>query len=242
MKKTIVEFIIALLILVMSLAIGGYVLHLLITRKGDIFGRNGESTTQSTTGRSSSKAKTTSTQADDYTGTMWIGDSRFVGMDKAVDITSTDRNFLVAKIGQGLPWFKNTALTSVKKIRSKNSALKTWRYVICLGVNDLKDIDNYIEEYKTLTAEDSKIELILVSVNPVKDYPSISNSQIEAFNEKLKDACDENGWYYIDTYTTLMDQGYKTTDGLHYDNDTYKTIYQGILDGLSEYESEKQKS
>jgi hypothetical protein len=240
MKKTVIEFIVTLIILLLSVSIGVYVLRLMILRKGDLFGRNGSITTEQTTKTEKSGSKTKAAlETDDYTGTMWIGDSRYVGMDKAVDIESQDRNFVVAKIGQGLPWFKNTALKTVNKIRKQNSALKTWRYVICLGVNDLGDINNYIEEYKTLTEEDPSIRLVLVSVNPVKDYPSISNKDVQSFNEKLKDACDENDWYYIDTYSKLMKSGYTTTDGLHYNDETYQEIYDGIKEGLSEYEEKK---
>lgn len=248
MKKQIPELILSIAVLAMAVLIGGYVLRLAVKRNGDIFNKYSESSESASKKNTSSKSKNSSKSDDAYqesseeTGTFWIGDSRFVGMDKAVDIEeNNDRSFVVARIGQGLSWFEGTALPQVKKIRAKNTAYTNWRYVICLGVNDLGNIDRYIEEYETLTSEDDSIELILVSVNPVKNYPSITNADIRSFNKKLKAACDENDWYYIDTYSDLMDEGYETTDGLHYTDETYEEIYDDIREGLSDYEKEKQE-
>jgi hypothetical protein len=153
-------------------------------------------------------------------------------MDKAVDIENHDREFCVAKVGQGLYWFKNTALKKIEKIKKENTSLTSWRYVICLGVNDLGNINNYLEEYKKIAKEDSNIQLILVSVNPVKNYPSITNSQIKKFNVKLSDA----GYDYIDTFSKMQKEGFTSTDGLHYDDATYKKIYSYIKKGLLELE------
>lgn len=169
---------------------------------------------------------------DESVGTIFIGDSRFVGMDKAVDIESNDREFCVAKVGQGYVWFKNTALKKIEKIKKDNTSLTSWRYVVCLGVNDLGNIDKYLELYKEITKEDQNIQLILVSVNPVKNYPSITNSSIKKFNTKLSDA----GYDYIDTFSKMQKEGFTSTDGLHYDNDTYKKIYSYIKKGLLELE------
>lgn len=168
------------------------------------------------------------TKDDETVGTIFIGDSRFVGMDEVVNIEGHDREFLVAKIGQGYFWFKNTALKKCENIRKKNTALTKWRYVICLGVNDLSNIKNYLKEYKKLTKNDDNIQLILVSVNPVKNYSSVSNENIKKFNMKLKEA----GYDYIETYKNLTKNGFNTTDGLHYDRETYRVIYNLIEDGL----------
>ncbi len=238
------EFILVLIILIAAIAFGGFVIYRTVQNDGDFWGRNQTETEETTTteeddtdsGTDSTKKKTISAAYEDESvGTILIGDSRFVGMDKVVDVEEDqNRQWLVAKVGQGLSWFNNEALPSVKRIRSNNTAIETWRYVICLGVNDLGNIDGYIETYEDLTEDDSSIQLILVSVNPVGDYPGITNSDIEDFNDALQEACEENGWDYIDTYSQLMDNGYSTTDGLHYSNSTYQDIYDYILEGIAE--------
>ncbi len=165
-----------------------------------------------------------------------LGDNIFYGqgfsakLNKAVDIEAEDRQFVVAKVGMGYNWFVKSALPEIKKIKAENTALTKWRYVINLGVNDLLDINKYLDEYDELTNEDSSIQLVLVSVNPVKDYPTITNSSIKKFNSKLMDA----GYDYIDTYSALVKKGYETVDGLHYKDATYDDIYDLIESGLSD--------
>lgn len=178
------------------------------------------------------KSKNSFTKDDETVGTIFIGDSRFVGMDDEVDIESHDREFCIAKIGQGYFWFKNNALKKCDDIRKENTALTKWRYVVCLGVNDIQNIKNYLEEYKRLTRNDETIQLILVSVNPVKDYATVNNTQIKKFNTKLQDA----GYDYIDTYSQMEKNGFESTDGLHYTNKTYRMIYNLIEDGLLKLE------
>ncbi len=159
-------------------------------------------------------------------GTIYIGDSRTVGMDDVIDIENEEENaFVVAKVGQGYSWFSSTALTQVEQIKKRNTDIDAWQYIINLGVNDLGSIDKYLEKYEKLAEEDN-IEIILVSVNPVKNYPTVSNDDIEAFNEKL----EESGFYYIDTYSVLEEEGFSTSDGLHYTSDTYELIYETIND------------
>ncbi len=224
------DFILALVVLIAAILFAVIVLVTSFKRNGgSLFPVEKAQTTETNATKSGKNAYT----ADDETvGTIFIGDSRFVGMDKAVDIESHEREFCVAKVGQGYYWFKNTALKQIEKIRKENTALTKWRYVVCLGVNDLGNSKNYIEEYEELTGKDDSIQLVLVSVNPVKNYPSITNSQIKKFNIKLSDA----GYDYIDTFSVLQKKGFNSTDGLHYDDETYKTIYDLIEKGLLDLE------
>ena len=229
MKKY-ADFILALIALIISIGFAIIVITMNVKKNGGSLFPVEKSETQESNATKSGKNAYT---ADDETvGTIFIGDSRFVGMDKAVDIESKDRQFCVAKIGQGYYWFKNTALKKIEKIRKENTALTKWRYVVCLGVNDLGNSENYLKLYDELTSSDDSIQLVLVSVNPVKNYPTITNSQIKKFNVKLSDA----GYDYIDTFSQLQKKGFQSTDGLHYDNETYEVIYNLIEKGLMDLE------
>lgn len=253
MKKTVAEFIVTLLVLVTAVGLGAYVIKLTIDNDGVLpvqfvspgsggsTGGDGSSSGPSTGSGTSllnrlslkkTESSTSTVTVAEPTGTIFIGDSRFVGMDGAVDIEGTNNQFVVAQVGEGLTWFKSNGMRQVKKIRKENSALTHWRYVFCLGVNDLWDIDAYLDEYDALR-EDPDVELILVSVNPVKNYPSITNSDIEDFNAKVKDYADENGLQYIDTYDALIDMGFSSTDGLHYSDSTYQDIYDIISEVIN---------
>lgn len=244
MKKYIAEFIVTLMVLAVSVGLGAYVVKVTIDNGGSLFGTvadNSDGSTDTSTpasrvmenirlSRSTSSTDTTGTS--EPTGTIFIGDSRTVGMDGVVDIEGTNNQFVVAKVGQGLSWFKKSGLSSVEELRKENSVLTHWRLICLLGVNDLWDLDAYLEEFDTLR-EDSEVELILVSVNPVDGHPSISNTKIETFNAGLQDYAEENSLQYIDTYDFLMDAGYETQDGLHYKDATYQEIYDQIESAIT---------
>ncbi|MEE3482316.1 MAG: hypothetical protein VZQ80_10075 [Lachnospiraceae bacterium] len=239
MKKYIAEFIVTLVVLAAAVGLGAYVVKVTIDNGGSLFGPvadNSDGSTDSTTPASRvienirlsrSANETDTTGFSEPTGTVFIGDSRTVGMDGVVDIEGTNNQFVVAKVGEGLAWFKKSGLSSVEELRKENSVLTHWRLICLLGVNDLWDLDAYLEEFDTLR-EDSEVELILVSVNPVDGHPSISNTKIETFNAGLQDYAEENSLQYIDTYDFLMDAGYETQDGLHYKDATYQEIYDQI--------------
>lgn len=161
-----------------------------------------------------------------HTGYIFVGDSRFVNMNDVCGISKRDNLFMVAKVGEGYNWFSETALQQIKRITS-SGLFDKWKLIICLGINDLGNIDKYVKKYGSLK---DVYDITLVSVNPVNNYGNLSNSQIETFNSVLT----ELSYDYIDTYHLLLSTGYATTDGLHYSGDTTRKIYNGILLGLDE--------
>jgi hypothetical protein len=233
--KRYIDFILALIALIVSVTIAVIVVRVSVKRNGGSLFPVVEEVSKKKDAKQTSKTAdggnvVSYNSADEDVGTIFIGDSRFVGMDDAVDIASHDREFCVAKVGQGYNWLVDTGLDKIEAIRKKNTSLTKWRYVIDLGINDLPNIDKYIAEYKKISKADPTIQIILVSVNPVKNYKGRSNSDIEDFNDKLIDT----GYDYIDTYTTLKNDGFTSTDGLHYDNETYEKIYDLIEKALKE--------
>lgn len=165
---------------------------------------------------------------------LYVGDSRIVGMKSALENNNID---YIAEVGKGYDWYKNVALASIEEKIQNNSNLIV---VLCLGVNDLNNIDNYISAYKDLISKYSSNSIYIMSVTPVDESKakasgySVTNTGIEAFNKKLSENFSSN---YIDIYNNLTNVG--TSDGLHYDNDTYKTINSLVLSGISSSGKEK---
>lgn len=182
-------------------------------------------------GADNSSDTTSDGSDDEATGYIFIGDSRFVGMDAACEITDnpSNREYVVAKVGQGLSWLKEYGLQEAEQVEQTHPSITKWKYVICLGVNDLVDLDDYIEEYTML--KDSH-DLILVSVGPVGPSAEIENEDIQVFNQQIRNFCEDNDIPYIDYYTTLSAEGYTTQDGLHYPNSVYERIYEIIEEGI----------
>ena len=166
------------------------------------------------------------TYAETTKDIIFIGDSRTVGMDKIVRFSDNENFYKVAEVGKGYDWLVTEALPKIDKIEA-NSLDCTEVYL--LGVNDLGNVDKYTEWFKARAVDHN---IVVVSVNPVENYKSVSNYSISNFNAKIA----ESGVNYIDTNTTMQDIPYKkTTDGLHYNKKTYQYLYKILLTSLCEY-------
>lgn len=164
----------------------------------------------------------------EQTGYIYLGDSRFVGMNRYIHIDEMENTFVVAKVGKGLSWLENTAAGKIKEIMRSNADIDNWVIITGLGINDYWNAAKYIDYYDTM----DDVQLILVSVNPVEkdrcdthgyDYGKLSEG-IASFNDKLM----ETDYQYIDVYTSMMEEGFATVDGVHYKKDTYQFIYDTI--------------
>lgn len=181
------------------------------------------------------KYASSKTKKKTITGYIYIGDSRFVGMNDVCGIEDSKKTFVIAEIGKGYKWFESTALPKMKEIKKNNKSINNWKIVIGLGVNDLYNVNRYIKKYKSMA---KKNNIIIVSVNPIEYHKSLSNADITKFNSKIKEI---KGIKYIDTYNYLISNGYKTTDGLHYDNNTYKKIYKKVKLSIKKSKNQKTK-
>lgn len=179
--------------------------------------------------------------------TIYVGDSRTVGMCSANDIGNNSE--CIAEVGKGYGWLKTTAVPKIYTSLNKHNNANV---VINLGVNDLGTTDtntingqasNYAKIYNELASKYPKSKVIIVSVGVVSDsdfekqkeavnkgllYTTISNQSVEAFNKAIKNNISGSNISYCDINTALKSK-YKTAgDGLHYTNDTYKSIYTEI--------------
>lgn len=157
----------------------------------------------------------------DYT--LFIGDSRTVGMCQSVSIDSNAE--CIAEIGKGYSWLANEKLGEIK---SKLTEHPNSNVVINLGVNDYYNINNYIDLYNELSRSYPNAKFVIVSVTHVTDTESknIKNKDIESFNNSLKNGLNKN-ITYCDIYSYIKDN-YSTSGGIHYDADAYEGIYNAI--------------
>ncbi len=168
---------------------------------------------------------------EEFTGKyIFVGDSRIVGMSSAVSASNT---VFIGKVGSGYSWLKSTASTKLAKYLNADANAKV---IFAFGVNDLGNISSYISYYKKLIAKYPNTEFYMMSVNPVNETTAkkygytVKNSQIKTFNTKLKKAFSSR---YVDTYTYLTNNGFSTSDGIHYKSSTYKKIYNYVISAVS---------
>ncbi len=178
---------------------------------------------------SSTGKKTVKVFYGDY---IFVGDSRMVGMQKAIAPSDTK---YIAENGQGYTWLNSTAGVTLRYYLKSNPDVKV---VLALGVNDLGNVKKYITYYKKLIKEFPKTKFYVLSINPVDEAKeakygySVKNSQIETFNKKIyADATLKSR--YINTYKYLKSEGYTTRDGLHYTAAVYKKLYNYIVGKIS---------
>lgn len=170
--------------------------------------------TTKTTKKTTKKATSTPTPKPKYSGYLFVGDSRTVGLDEAVDGISS-----IAKVGAGVSYFKSI-VSDVTKVRGKN-------VIFNFGVNDRDRYKDYVAVYKSLPKEFiQNNNVIVMSVNPTDGSKYKGwNADIEKFNKYVKKNLP-SGIKYLDTYSVLVKEGFQTRDGCHYKPVTYKRIAQ----------------
>ena len=149
---------------------------------------------------------------------LFVGDSRTVQMQMAVG--STDKSY-IAKVGEGYTYFRDVAVPAIMQNAGKGTTM-----IINFGVNDLANVKKYanLVNANIDTWINAGITVYYSSVTPVGSNASVSNAQIEAFNATLKENLDPRvNW--IDSYSYLTQTGFSSSDGLHYNKDTYKSLY-----------------
>ena len=158
---------------------------------------------------------------------VFVGDSRTVQMQKAVG--STDKAY-IAKIGEGYSWFKNTALSEIPSYAGTGTTM-----IINFGVNDLANASKYIQLVNSNIDAwtEAGITVYYAAVTPVGNCSSVSNAQIENFNARLQSELDPRV-QWLDGYTYLTQTGFSTADGLHYNNDTYRSLYSYYMSVITQ--------
>ena len=163
----------------------------------------------------------------DDTTAFIVGDSRTVQMQMAVG--STDKAY-IAKVGEGYSWFSNTALSEIPHYAGNGTTM-----IINFGVNDLANASKYIRLINSNIDAwtEAGITVYYAAVTPVGGNASVSNSQIESFNARMQSELDPRV-QWLDGYTYLTQTGFSTADGLHYNSDTYRSLYSYYMSVITQ--------
>jgi len=142
--------------------------------------------------------------------------------------TKDNNNLWVGAVGKGRDWFVNYG-----SIQADPYITAGTKVVINLGVNDTRQVDKYIEDMNKIcqTWIDRGASVYYLSVNPLDYSKYVNNDNIVAFNSTLSAGLiPDIKW--IDSYSYLINNGYTTVDGIHYNHATSKAIYNFCLDNL----------
>lgn len=156
------------------------------------------------------------------TNYVFVGDSRFVAISqKYAEIEDT----FIAKVGVGCQFFvENEAL-----IRSYDS--EDTVFIVNLGVNSLLYYSpNYFAEVMNNFAQTVKGRVCYATVGPVNDVKSIAagygerNNAVDSWNKQVASLLSSDVML-IDVNSYLNKIGFYTTDGIHYADTTYYSMY-----------------
>lgn len=147
---------------------------------------------------------------------MYVGDSRIENMKNAVQ---DDSITYITNGGGNYEWFSNEGITNVDSqiVEKPNQII-----VFNLGINDLDNVDNYINKYNELITKYPDTKFFILSVNPVDESDtniSVTNDDISLFNSKMYKAFPN---YYIDSSKNLNNFTY--VDGVNFTDETYVNI------------------
>ena len=187
------------------------------------------------------KDRNTKVGGVNITKRIFVGDSRTVHMYAYLtddwagsDYSSggvhvVDDDVFISESGEGLVWLKGIGIPKATKYMDDGTAL-----IILMGVNDLYNLNEYINyintNYSNWTSKG--VTVYFVSVNPCDgSYASELNKHIDIFNKGMKKTLSSD-IRYIDTYNYLIKTGYNSPDGLHYNEETSKKIYNYIINNL----------
>lgn len=160
----------------------------------------------------------------------FVGDSRTVGLCNAGGLCTgeeCDNASCLASVGKGYDWFENNL--------NKISSIGAHNIIINMGINDLvsiedgsKQAEKYFTLIKQLASNNRNKFFYINSINPVGNG-NVKKEAVESFNEKMRSlisSCTYTNISYLDTYNSL---NYDIrSDGIHYSNNTYKSLYDYI--------------
>lgn len=159
---------------------------------------------------------------------IWVGDSRTIGMQNAMD----NEDCYIGAAGEGYHWFKETGLSLLQETMKDYPQSPV---IFNFGVNDYDNLALYLSLYKEIVSEYPDTHFYFLSVNPIEPTicKNITNEEICDFNAHLKADYPDT---YLDSYTYLMVNEVATIDGIHYSEEGYRQIYEYATEQINKKE------
>lgn len=156
---------------------------------------------------------------------IFVGDSRTSDIRSAVVANKVDdSNVWMCKSGAGLSWVKSNLSSQLESQVTVGCSV-----VFLIGLHDILSVrpNEYYDYLNSCSKRWSSkgVSVYYVSVNPVEKsgYNGITNAKILDFNQKVRNGLISSVGY-IDSYSAVI-SSFRTTDKIHYDQDTSLNIY-----------------
>lgn len=178
-----------------------------------------EATTTTTYIETTTECTTESTEPT-YDNWLFVGDSRFVFWS----MWGFEGEY-IAEVGQGL----NMIYDNYDEIIS----YRDYNVVFALGANQWWSAEEYVDLLNSLPDEFTKNnKIIVMSVNPTDGSYEYLNEDYDDFNAIVRDWIRED-YQYVDSATYMKDNGFSTSDGLHYTRIQDEIIYDFLMSEIN---------
>ena len=148
---------------------------------------------------------------------IFIGDSRFVGMEMATEYDATWIS--EGGVGNVFYWEQRDYISTLDREEP---------VVYALGVND-REAEDCVEVLNDMVSLGFK-RIYFLTVTPVDESVGmydVTNAEICEYNDYV--LSNIHDVQVIDGYDYLMSNGFEADDGLHYDFETYERLLQYII-------------
>lgn len=152
---------------------------------------------------------------------LFCGDSRTLNLESFVD---SNAKFIAAE-SAGYTYLQDQ-LSNIQ-----NSSAD--KIVFLFGVNDPGDYARYIKAYNDFATKAKDKKVYVATITPITDENlDVKTYDIEAFNNHLRNGLDKS-ITLIDLYSEFNNNSFKTSDGLHYTEETAQDICNYIIKMIS---------
>lgn len=150
---------------------------------------------------------------------LFVGNSSFIGNPDDENVTCiTDK-------GKGYAW-------STKK-KEEIYEYDNTNIVLCPSPKDTYNVYNYIRLYNKIRGimqdvDNKNVEVYVMTLPPCTGKYESLNTEITNFNAFLKSMCNSK-IHFIDAYEFAYKNGFETEEGLVYNEETQKVMYDFII-------------
>ena len=163
---------------------------------------------------------------------IFIGDSRLGSVSNLSNEIGFGSVDFITTENVDYYWLVNNGVDSLDYILDNN--LGNYNIVFNLGINDLSNIELYVDFFNSLAERYPTQNIFVLSVGPLdegkaieNDIMHINNDDIYNFNVDMMKRLNKNV-HMIHVFQELINNGYNTTDGYYFTEDTSISLLKFI--------------
>lgn len=173
---------------------------------------------------------------------IFIGDSRIDSFKSIAHNINFDSIEFITSENADCDWMRNSGLSELNHILNSNPG--HYNIVFNVGINDLNNIDRYVNFFNDLANQHPNQNIFVLGIFPLDELKFeeendifINNDDIYDFNIEMKKNVNNNV-HIIHTFQELILNGYDTVDGYYLEEETSLSLLNFIWNHVNVLETE----